>query len=581
MLKKFNKLIFKDFSFYCQSKKFNRILSRAITTSNVSQSAQHDYVVKSPLPPLNYPKVSIDQYIWADYEKWINKVAIVDGITDRSITYGELRDKCRALAIRLRTSFNLQRNDTIALCLPNSIEFPIVALGGSEAELTVTTINPIYTSEEISRQLISSNAKLLFGDVSMSSIFKHAISKAKRNIKIVYVTNSPAESIPADGIRLSELIETRGLDLMSLPETERDIDAVSFLPYSSGTTGLNKGVMLSHWNIVTNSLALRSAELQLAADTTADNQDVIPCVLPFFHAYGLVVTLLAKLAQGCKLVTVPRFHPETFLSAMEKYPGTALHLAPPMIIFFNNYEKIRPKHTRSIRYVVSGAAPLGSSDIEKFLKISPQTQYIQAYGLTEASPVTHMSAKSSTNYASIGDPIHDTECKVVDINDPEFRGLGPNQTGEVLIRGPQIMLGYHNNETATKDTVTSDGWLRTGDIGYHDEQGNFYITDRLKELIKVKGFQVAPAELEELLRMHPDIADAAVIGVPNPATGELPRAFVVAKKGSKISEKNVQEYVAQRVSDYKKLAGGVEFVDAIPKNTTGKILRRELKSRYV
>ncbi|CAG9808478.1 unnamed protein product [Chironomus riparius] len=581
MLKKFNKFVFKDFSFYCQSKKFNRLLSRAITTSNVSQSAQHDYVVKSPLPPLNYPKVSIDQYIWADYEKWINKVAIVDGITDRSITYGELRDKCRALAIRLRTSFNLQRNDTIALCLPNSIEFPIVALGGSEAELTVTTINPIYTSEEISRQLISSNAKLLFGDVSMSSIFKHAISKAKRNIKIVYVTNSPSESIPADGIRLSELIETRGLDLMSLPETERDIDAVSFLPYSSGTTGLNKGVMLSHWNIVTNSLALRSAELQLAADTTPDNQDVIPCVLPFFHAYGLVVTLLAKLAQGCKLVTVPRFHPETFLSAMEKYPGTALHLAPPMIIFFNNYEKIRPKHTRSIRYVVSGAAPLGSSDIEKFLKISPQTQYIQAYGLTEASPVTHMSAKSSTNYASIGDPIHDTECKVVDINDPEFRGLGPNQTGEVLIRGPQIMLGYHNNETATKDTVTSDGWLRTGDIGYHDEQGNFYITDRLKELIKVKGFQVAPAELEEILRMHPDIADAAVIGVPNPATGELPRAFVVAKKGSKISEKSVQEYVAQRVSDYKKLAGGVEFVDTIPKNTTGKILRRELKSRYV
>lgn len=192
-----------------------------------------------------------------------------------------------------------------------------------------------------------------------------------------------------------------------------------------------------------------------------------------------------------------------------------------------------------------------------------------------------MLAKSSSNYASIGDPIHDTECKVVDINDPEFRGLGPNETGEVLIRGPQIMLGYHNNETATKDTVTSDGWLRTGDIGYHDEDGNFYITDRLKELIKVKGFQVAPAELEELLRMHPEIADAAVIGVPNAATGELPRAFVVAKKGSKLNERIVQDYVAQQVSDYKKLAGGVEFVDAIPKNTTGKILRRELKSRYV
>lgn len=189
--------------------------------------------------------------------------------------------------------------------------------------------------------------------------------------------------------------------------------------------------------------------------------------------------------------------------------------------------------------------------------------------------------KTSKNYASIGHPIYDVESKIVDINDPEFQGVGPNKTGEVLIRGPNVMLGYLNNEASTKETITSDGWLRTGDIGYHDENGEFYITDRLKELIKVKGFQVAPAELEEILRSHPEITDAAVIGIPNTATGELPRAFVVKAKSSSLNAKKVQEYVAGKVSDYKKLAGGVEFVDAIPKNATGKILRRELKKLFV
>ena len=247
------------------------------------------------------------------------------------------------------------------------------------------------------------------------------------------------------------------------------------------------------------------------------------------------------------------------------------------VIFFNNFDKIRPEHTKSVRFVFSGAASIGTGDMDKFFKIAPQIQFIQAYGLTESSPVTHCMPRTSKKYGSVGHPIHDTEAKIVDIEDKQFRGIGPNKTGELLVRGPQVMIGYHNNETATKETLTTDGWLRTGDIGYHDEEGDFYITDRLKELIKVKGFQVAPAELEALLRMHPDISDAAVIGVPNPATGELPRAFVVTKKESKLSEKEVQDYVAQKVSEFKRLAGGVEFIDAVPRNATGKILRKELK----
>jgi acyl-CoA synthetase (AMP-forming)/AMP-acid ligase II len=231
--------------------------------------------------------------------------------------------------------------------------------------------------------------------------------------------------------------------------------------------------------------------------------------------------------------------------------------------------------------VLSGAAPLGSSDIEQFFKIAPNSEYIQVYGLTEASPLTHMMQKGCKKYSSIGVPLNNSEAKICDVNDPEFRGLGPNESGELLIRGPQIMLGYNNNEKATRETITPDGWLRTGDIGHYDEDGDFYITDRLKELIKVKGFQVAPAELEEILRSHSEITDAAVIGIPNKTTGELPRAYVVVAKDSKLNEKSVQDFVSQKVSDYKKLAGGVEFVDAIPKNATGKILRRELKKLCV
>jgi 4-coumarate--CoA ligase len=206
--------------------------------------------------------------------------------------------------------------------------------------------------------------------------------------------------------------------------------------------------------------------------------------------------------------------------------------------------------------------------------------FFQGYGLTEASPVVLMSALGSKNHGSVGHVCPNTEAKIVAIDDSEFRGLGPNESGELLVRGPQVMLGYHNNDKATKETVTSDGWLRTGDIAHYDENQEFYITDRLKELIKVKGFQVPPAELEEILRSHDDIIDAAVIGIPNQVSGELPRAYVVCKNSS-LKEKDVQDYVSQKVAEYKRLEGGVEFVQQIPKNATGKIMRKDIKEEYL
>lgn len=250
------------------------------------------------------------------------------------------------------------------------------------------------------------------------------------------------------------------------------------------------------------------------------------------------------------------------------------------VIFMSNSDKVELKHTRSIKYVMSGAAPIGQSDAEKFHLNAPNVKFLQGYGLTEASPVVLMSSLGSKNYASVGNPPPDTEAKIVLIDDPEMRGVGPNISGELLVRGPQVMKGYHNNDKATNQTISPDGWLRTGDIGHYDENFDFYITDRLKELIKVKGFQVPPAELEEILRTHPDITDSAVIGIPDEKTGELPRAYIVSKN-PKLSKKDVKNYVAKKVAKYKRLEGGVEFVTSIPKNATGKILRRELKDRYL
>jgi 4-coumarate--CoA ligase len=290
--------------------------------------------------------------------------------------------------------------------------------------------------------------------------------------------------------------------------------------------------------------------------------------------------LISKLALGVKIISLPTFTPESFLNVMEKYKGTVLHLVPPIVMFLSSYDKIEKKHTESINLIMSGAAPMGKSDVDRLFKRIPDTKFFQAYGLTEAAPAVLMNFADNLNFASVGQPCPNTEVKIVAVGDPTYKALGPNENGELLVRGPQIMKGYHNNDEATRDTLTEDGWLRTGDIAYYDENHEFYITDRLKELIKVKGYQVAPAELEEILRTHPGVSDAAVIGIPHPAFGEVPRAFVVKRPDQEVSERDLQLFVALKVASYKKLEGGVQFLDAIPKNNTGKIMRRAIKEKY-
>lgn len=531
---------------------------------------------------LQVPHTTLDQYVWDSFTQWANKKAVVCGVTGHSYTYGQLRDCCAALAIRLQQKCKLAFGDTLAVCLPNLPEFPAIACGAIEAGLVVTTINPIYTAEEISRQLIDSDAKIVFGTVSNFPVLRQAIAMVKKEIPIVCVRTTQQESIPAGAIDFAELSNPTGVHFSTLKQHNRQPDDVVFLPYSSGTTGLPKGVELTHTNIISNSemLKIPTGPHPFVEPTTDTFQDVLPCVLPFFHIYGLTVTMLSKLQQGCQLVTLPTFRPDTFINSLTVHKGSVLHLVPPIILFLGINDMIKTETLASARNIFSGAAPLGAPDAERMISKAPQIKFSQGYGLTETSPVALFGVMGSKNYASVGSPAVSTQAKIVALDDPTNTALGPNQHGELLIRGPQIMKGYHNNKQATDDILVDGGWLRSGDVAYYDEDFQFYITDRLKELIKVKGFQVAPAELEELLRDHPAVADAAVVGQPHPISGEVPRAFIVKKTNAKVTEDDLKKHVEEKVAVYKKLDGGVTFLDSIPKNASGKILRRQLKQEY-
>lgn len=549
-------------------------------------SNEEGYWRSSPFESISIPTTTIDKYVWQNVKKWENKIAAVCVETGRQYTYAKLRDCSAAFAIQLQKKFKLSPHDVIAVCLPNLPEYPIATLGAIEAGLTMTTVNPLYTADEIGRQLTMSNAKCLIGTVKYYSVLKNACAIAKKNIPLIVVATEKDDVVPSGCINFFELINTDNVDYSSLRETGINANDIVLLPFSSGTTGLPKGVQLSHQNITVNCEQIQSKLPYETSclETTESYQEVVPAVLPFFHIYGLVVVMLSKLFLGIKLVTLPQFKPEYLIKALHEYKGSSLNLVPPIAHFITNSPKVTAEHVPNLRMIMSGAAPIGHSDIERMLKKFPGAKFMQGYGMTELSPVAMITPNNCTKYASIGYLVSNTEAKIVSFDTSDGKGAGPNVEGELLVRGPQAMVGYLNNEKANEDifresAVSGAGkWLRTGDVAYYDTDGLFYITDRMKELIKVKGFQVPPAELEECLRAHPKVLEAAVIGIPHSKHGEIPKAFVVLRPNVKATEEEIKKYVAEKKAEYKHLEGGVQFIKEVPKSTTGKILRKELKS---
>lgn len=512
---------------------------------------------KSPYADVDIPNVPLDAFVLGRAREWGDKPALIDGPSGRTLTYGQLARGTERVAAGLAAR-GFRPRDVLGLFAPNCPEFALAFYGAVAAGGIVTTINSLGTELDITTQLRDAGARVL---VTVAPFLDRALAAAERaGVEQVFVLGD------GHGERVSpfaELLESDApVPAVSL-EPGRDLAA---LPYSSGTTGLAKGVMLTHRNLVANLI-------QMGALQRIDQHDRIIAVVPFFHIYGLTVVLGLGLARGATLVTMPRFELEPFLTLLEQYRITRLYVAPPVVLALAKHPAVAAHDLSGLEVVFSGAAPLDAA-LEASCAGRVGCPVKQGYGLTEASPVTHATSDDPgrAKPGTVGELVPNTTCRVVDVT--TGKDVGPGEPGELLIRGPQVMRGYWHNPAATAATIDADGWLHTGDIGFADAEGYYTIVDRLKELIKYKGYQVPPAELEALLCRHPAVADAAVIGVPDAEGGEVPKAFVVLRQP--LSPDELIAYVAERVAPYKKVRA-VEVVDVIPKSPSGKILRRVLK----
>ncbi|XP_050442803.1 uncharacterized protein LOC126846937 [Adelges cooleyi] len=541
-------------------------------------------VITSNLPDVEIPSGLIYENIWRNLERWPDREAVVCGVTNRKYTYFELRSACKRFAASL-IKRGVDEGQVIAILLPNIPEFAVCALGCNEAGIVVTTMNPLYTAYEIAHQLKDSG---VVGVVTIDELLPRVLD-AEKMIAATEKKSFFNISINLNGYRAEdawdffEMIDS-SVDTSQFKSATGPNNSLAFMPYSSGTTGLSKGVELSNKNINSNLSQMTHPDIRHVVDTTPDYQDVLPAILPFYHIYGLTILLCNGLLHGNKLISLPKLESERFLSILKDDKPTVLYAVPPLILLLGQNKRVTPSHFESLKVICNGAGPVKEADGEKILNKAKnkELRFLQAYGMTETSPLVFVTQNSDRNsYLTVGPPVSNTQARIVDPDDSS-KLYGPGEVGEIQVRGPQVMLGYHNNPEATASTIDSEGWLSTGDIGYYDENDKFYISDRLKELIKVQGYQVPPAELEGLLRTHPKILDAAVVGVPHPRTGEAPLAFVVVNPDEPTpSAEDVQSFISTRVSPYKQITGGIQFVESLPKSTAGKILRRLLKDEYM
>ncbi|GAA2223854.1 AMP-binding protein [Herbiconiux moechotypicola] len=532
-------------------------------------------MARSTLPDIEIPGQTLYELLFGELDDAdLDRVALIDGPSGDETTYRALIAQIDSLAGALAAR-GLAVGDRVGILCPNIPAFATVFHGVLRAGGTATTVNTLYTRDEIAAQLSGAGASWLF---TISPLLPQAEAAAAD-------AGIPADRLVViDGAPGHPSLRDLLFDRAAPPEVDFDpATHLAVLPYSSGTTGHPKGVMLTHRNLVANVL-------QCEQIIPLERDDRVLAVLPFFHIYGMSVLLDFALLKRAALVTMPRFDLADFLGTVATQRCTWLFIAPPIAVALAKHPLVAESDLSSVKVVFSGAAPLDRALATAVAERLGCT-VCQGYGMTETSPVTHVIpvGRDDVDRSSIGFALPNTECRVVD---PESgrdvkvprRGRGPSAPGELLIRGPQVMSGYLHDDEATARTIEPDGWLHTGDIATVDSAGVYTIVDRLKELIKYKGYQVAPAVLEAVLLAHPLIADAAVIGVPDDDGQEVPKAFVVRRAqdagttGTGLDEESVMAWVAERVAPHEKVRL-VEFVDLIPKSSSGKILRKDLRAR--
>jgi len=561
------------------------------------------HIVSSPYPSIEagpYPPVA--EFVTQDWNGHLkDQMAILDGTTGLTRTFGDYYQITSRLAsVFASEHFNVKEEDCIALYSPNHVDYAPLSIAVSLVGAKLTPINPMYTVNELSVILKRSHSKILITHHTGLHVALEAAQRCSHIVQHVIVmgdeNGTTIDPVPEGTISLASLKQQQQQQQQQQPpsspppppqelHTHHTVHPNThrhpyLLPYSSGTTGLPKGVCLSHENLVANLLQFEEVE---ALSFPPDHSLLSP--LPFFHIYGFLASMLYSAWKGHPLLTISgRFDLEEFCQMVEQHQPHRAHLVPPILVGLAKHPLVDNYDLSSIQMILSAAAPLGEDTERAVTERLQGLQIKQAWGMSELSPIGTLNSDFNFKSGSVGPPVSNTYAKVMD---SQGQSLGPHQDGELVLKGPQVMMGYLNDPEKTQECLSQNGWLRTGDVAHYDEDGFIYITDRVKELIKVRGYQVAPAELEALLLTNDHVADVAVIQVPDEDSGELPRAYIVLnekppqgeKDTDNVTEEDIQNWVKERVAPYKRLEGGVVFTDVIPKSASGKILRRILRDQ--
>ncbi|XP_006851309.2 4-coumarate--CoA ligase 1 [Amborella trichopoda] len=489
--------------------------------------------------------------------------AIIDSASDTRVSYLELRHSALSLAAGLHHALGVCKGDIVLLLSPNTVLYPVMCLAVLAIGAILSPANPLNTAEELSKQIASSGSRLVI------SVPEEEHKFWSSGIPILLTKNDAEHRTE---LTVEELI--RCCDPAEAPEAGVTQSHTAALLYSSGTTGTSKGVVLTHANLISTISLLRWTVQVKGSGSSGVHLDIIP----MFHVYGLMFFGLGLFSLGATVVLLPKFDFHTMLKAVDRYKVTDIPAVPPVVLALSKVSQTTKAQydLSSLRRVTSGAAPLSDEVMEGFRERFPDVEITQGYGLTESCGATSFTVKEEeVRYrpGSVGQLLPEFCAKVVDVESK--LPLPPSRRGELWLKSPTVMKGYLDNEDATKETVVQKGWLRTGDLCYMDDDGFLYIVDRLKELIKYNGFQVAPAELEAIIQAHPEVLDAAVVPVADKETGQIPMAYVVRAIDSHLTEEQMMSFVAAKVAPYKKVRK-VKFINSIPRSAAGKILRKQL-----